>query len=110
MHDPPASQSLPRLGCLSGTFSPSLPDTLDPLVVDRPASLAQQPSNLAIAVATVLPGKLDDVGRKMLLVVTAPRDLALCRAMLPERRTGATLGDVQLCSDLLNAGAATRGA
>jgi hypothetical protein len=37
-------------------------------------------------------------------------DLALCRAMLPERRTGATLGDMQLRSDLLNAGTATRGA
>jgi hypothetical protein len=28
--------------------------------------------------------------------------------MLPERRTGATLGDMQLRSDLLNAGTATR--
>ena len=45
-----------------------------------------------------------------LLVVTTTRDLALCRAMLPERRTGATLGDMQLRSDLLNAGTATRGA
>jgi len=32
------------------------------------------------------------------------------RAMLPERRTGATLGDTQLRSDLLNAGTATPGA
>ena len=30
--------------------------------------------------------------------------------MLPERRTGATLGDMQLRSDLLNACTATRGA
>src|SRR5262249_45619596 len=44
------------------------------------------------------------------LVVTTARDLALRRAMLPERRTGATLGDVQLRSHLLNAGTATRGA
>jgi hypothetical protein len=29
--------------------------------------------------------------------------------MLPERRKGATLGDMQLRSDLLNAGTATRG-
>jgi hypothetical protein len=99
------------LGLFIGDLQPlALPDTLNPLVVDRPASLAQQPSDLAIAVATVLPGKLDNIGRKTLLVVTTARDLALCRAMLPERRTGATLGDVQLCSDLLNAGAATRGA
>jgi hypothetical protein len=57
-----------------------------------------------------LPGKLDNIGRETLLVVTTARGLALCRAMLPERRTGATLGDIQLRSDLLNAGAATRGA
>jgi len=34
----------------------------------------------------------------------------LRRAMLPERRTGATLGDMQLRSHLLDAGTATRGA
>jgi hypothetical protein len=33
-------------------------------------------------------------GGETLLVVTAARDLALRRAMLPERRTGATLGDI----------------
>jgi hypothetical protein len=38
------------------------------------------------------------------------RDLALRRAMLSERRTGATLGHMQLRSHLLNAGTATRGA
>jgi len=57
-----------------------------------------------------LPGKLDNIGGETPLVVTTARDLALCRAMLPERRTGATLGDMQLRSDLLNAGTATRGA
>jgi hypothetical protein len=57
-----------------------------------------------------LPGKLDNIGRETLLVVTTTGDLALCRAMLPERRAGATLGDMQLRSDLLNAGTATRGA
>jgi len=57
-----------------------------------------------------LPGKLDNIGCETLLVVTAARDLALRRAMLPERRTGATLGNMQLRSDLLNAGAAARGA
>jgi|SRR6516165_128186 len=49
-------------------------------------------------------------GRQTLLVVTTVRDLALRRAMLPERRTGTTLGDMQLRSHLLNAGPATRGA
>ena len=45
-----------------------------------------------------------------LLGGVAARDLALRRAMLPERRTGATLGDMQLRSHLLTAGSATRGA
>src|SRR6478672_8598163 len=111
MHDPSASQSLARLGCLLGTFSPSRrQDALDPLVVDYPARLAQQFGDLAIAIAAVLPGKLDNIGSETLLVLTAARDLALRRAMLPERRAGATLGDMQLRSHLLNAGTATRGA
>ena len=86
------------------------PDALDPLVVDYPACLAQQPCDLAIAVAAVLLGKLDNIGRQTLLVLTAARHLALRRAMLSERRAGATLGDMQLRSHLLNAGTATRGA
>src|SRR5262245_11098239 len=61
----------------------SQPRKIDPLVVDSPAGLAQQPGDLAIA---------------------------LRRAVLPERRTGATLGHMQLRSHLLNAGTATRGA
>src|ERR1700745_887909 len=104
MHDPSASQSLPRLDCLGGTFSPSrrqIRSTRLSLII-QPA--CRQFGDLAIAVAAVLPGKLDNIGRETLLVVTTARDLALCRAMLPERRTGATLGDMQLRSDLLNAG------
>jgi hypothetical protein len=86
------------------------PDPLDPLVVDEPAGPAQQLGDLAIAIAAILAGQLDDVGGQPLFIVTASRDLALCRAMLAERRTGATLGDPQLPSNMLNAGAATRGA
>ena len=98
-------------GLFIGDLQPlASPDALDPLVVDCPASLAQQFGDLAIAVAAVLPSKLDNVGGETLLVLTTARDLALRRAMLPERRTGATLGDMQLRSDLLNAGTATRGA
>jgi hypothetical protein len=99
------------LGLLMGNLQPlTSPDPLDPLVVDCPACLAQQRGDLAIAVAAVLPGKLDNIGGETLLVVTTARGLALRRAMLPERRTGATLGDMQLRSHLLNAGSATRGA
>ena len=99
------------LGLLARNLQPlTPPDAFDPLVVDRPARLAQQSCDLAIAIAAVLPGKLDNIGGETLLVLTTARDLALCRAMLPERRTGATLGDMQLRSRLLNAGTATRGA
>jgi hypothetical protein len=83
MHDPSASHSLLRLGCLLGTFSPS--------------RRQMRSTRLSLIIQT-------------LLVLTAARDLALRRAMLPERRTGATLGDMQLRSHLLNAGTATRGA
>src|SRR5262249_12487464 len=77
------------LGLLMGNLEPlTLPDTLDPLVVDCPAPLAQQRGDLAIAIAAVLPGKLDNIGGETPLVVTTARDLALRRAMLPERRTG----------------------
>src|SRR3984893_15464766 len=98
-------------GLFIGDLQPlASPDALDPLVVDYPARLAQQPCDLAIAVAAVLLGKLDNIGGETLLVLTAARDLALRRAMLSERRAGATLGDMQLGSHLLNAGTATRGA
>jgi hypothetical protein len=78
-------------------------------LIAQPA-LAQQSSDLAIAIATVLLSQLDDIGGKPLLIVATARDFALRRAVLPERRTGATLGNMQLRAHLLNAGAATRGA
>ena len=99
------------LGLPGGDLQPlASPDPLDPLVVDQPASPPQKLGNLAIAVAAILPGQLDEVGCQLLFVLTAPRDLALRRAMLPESRTGAALGDRQHTSNMLDAGAATRGA
>src|SRR4051812_34673421 len=50
-------------GLLPGDLQPlASPDPLDPLVVDEPACSAQQLGDLAVAVASVLPSKLDDVG------------------------------------------------
>jgi hypothetical protein len=54
-------------------------------------------------------GLLDDIGRQPSLIVR-PRGTLRASAVLPERRTGVTLGNKQLRADLLNAGAATRGA
>ena len=79
-------------------------------MIDQPPRLAEQPGDLAVAVAAVLPGQFDDVGCQPLFIITALRDLALRRAMLAERRTGAALGDGQLASNMLDAGTATRGA
>jgi hypothetical protein len=70
------------------------PDAFDPLVVDEPAGPAQQLGDLAIAIAAVVSGQLDDVGGQPLFVVTAPREPALRRAMLTERRARTALGDV----------------
>jgi hypothetical protein len=72
--------------------------------------MAQQRCNLAIAVAAILPSQFGHIGGQSFGIFTAPRDLALRRAVLPERRTGAALGDLQMLSDMLDAGAATRGA
>src|SRR5207237_10205831 len=70
------------LGLLRWDLQPlASPDTLDPLVVDYPARLPQQSGDLAIAVAAVLPGQLDNIGRETLLVVTTKRHLAFSRAM-----------------------------
>jgi hypothetical protein len=55
-------------------------------------------------------GELEDVGGELFLVVPAPRKLALRRAMLAERGAGAALGDLELVANVLDAGAATRGA
>ena len=111
MHDPSFSHRRAALGLPGGDLQPlASPDPLDPLVVDQPAGPAQQLGDLAIAVAAILPGQLDDVGRQPLFILTAPRDLALRRAMLAERRAGTALGNRQLSSNMLDAGAATRGA
>ena len=45
-----------------------------------------------------------------LLVVVALWDLALRRAVLPERRTGTALGNAKLTADMLDAGMAACGA
>jgi hypothetical protein len=99
------------LGLPGGDFQPlASPDPLDPFVVDQPASSAQQLGDLAIAIPAVLPGQLNNVVGQPVFIVTAPRYLALRRAMLAERRTGTTLENRQRASNMLDADAATRGA
>jgi hypothetical protein len=57
-----------------------------------------------------LAGQLDDIGREPFLVISAPRALALRRTVLAECCAGAALGDLELVSDVLDAGAAPCGA
>ena len=99
------------LGLLGRHLQPlTAPDPLDKLVVHEPARITQQRADLAVAVAPVLAGELDEVGRQGRLVVAAPRHLALRRAVLAERPTGAALGDVPDVRDRLDASAPARGA
>ena len=98
-------------GLFMGDLQPlTPPDPFHPPIADRPARLTQQGSDLAIAIAAILAGQFDCVGCQLFGILLAPRDLALRRAVLPERRAGATLGDVQIPSDMLDAGATARGA
>ena len=82
---PSASQSRPRFGLFGGNLQPlSPPDPLDALVVDHPSGRRpQQLRDLAIAVAAVLPGQFDDIGREPFLVISTLRCLAF-----PDRPTG----------------------
>ena len=87
------------------------PDPLDPLVIDDPTRRAtQQLDDLAIAKAAVLAGEFDEVGRELRLVVAAPRDLSLGRAMLRKHAADPPLGQLQLTTNMLGAGQAARGA
>jgi hypothetical protein len=70
------------------------PDPLDSPITDRPTRLTQQGSHLAVAIAAILPGQLNHIGGQPCGVFSAPRHLALRRAMLSERRTGTALGHI----------------
>src|SRR5918994_4974333 len=86
------------------------PDPLDPLQVHPPASSPQHGGDPPIAVAAVLDGKGDNVGREPLLVVRGGRDLALRRAVLSEHTAGHALGHAMFGHHMLDAGAAAGGA
>ena len=98
-------------GLFLGNLQPlAPPQPLDPLVVHPPTRISQHRCNLAIAIAAILSSQFDQIGYQAVFIVAAPRDFALCRAMLAERRTSAALGDRQNLPDMLNARPASRGA
>jgi hypothetical protein len=111
MQEPSVSQRRRPFGLFLRNFEPlAPPDALNPRVADEPAGVAQQGRDLAIAVAAIKPGQCNHSSRQPFSIFPAPRDFALRRAMLPERRTGATLKDVQMLLNMIDAGATTRGA
>jgi hypothetical protein len=84
------------------TFEPDhSPDPLHPLVVDQPACVTQQSGNHS---GHTVEQARRNVGRQPILIIAALRHPALRRAMLAERRTRATLGDVKLNANMLDAG------
>ena len=97
------------LWLLGRHFEPlASPDTLDTLVVHRPADVPQQRYDLAITVAAVLACQFDHVARQSLFIFQAPRRLALRRAMLTECRTDAAFGDGQMPPHMLDTDAPAR--
>jgi hypothetical protein len=100
------------LGLPGGNFQPLAPPyPFDPLVVDDPArARPQQLRDLPIAIAAILAGQFDDVGRQPFLVVSALGNAALRGSVLSERPAYPPLGQLQFGSDVINAGPAARGA
>lgn len=101
-------------GLLGGNLQPlAPPDALDPFVVDDPTRLAaQKRSDTAVAVATIATGEFDDVLGQLPLVIPAMGPAPLRRAMLAEGLADPAFGDLlrQNRADVIDAGAATRGA
>jgi hypothetical protein len=87
------------------------PDPLDPLVVDNPAGgRTQHLCDLPITKAAVPAGQLNDVGGQPLLIVWPRRNAPLGGPMLPKHAADPALRQSQLASNVVDAGAAARGA
>jgi hypothetical protein len=97
-------------GLPGGDFQPlAPPDPLDPFVVDDPAChRSQHFRDLPIAVAAILAGQFDDVGGQPLLVVWPSGNAALRGSVLSEHAADPPLGQLQLRSNVVDAGAAAR--
>src|SRR6056297_1726426 len=86
----------------------ALPDALDPFVVHVPARMVQQRRHRPVAVTAILRRQLDDVRRQTIFIRAAPRNLALCRAVLTERAAGAALRYAKRLPHMVDALPATR--
>lgn len=77
---------------------------------EKAAGPTQQRRDPAIAIAAILAGKRDDVGSQNGLVIGRLRKLALRGTMLPQSPACPSLGDIKLRYNVIDAGAAARGA
>ena len=102
----------PPLGLFLGDLKPlASPDAFDPLVVDDPARRrSQKLRDLPVAVPAILAGEFHDIGGQPFFVISPRRRPPLRRSVLSEHTANPAFGQLQLQSDVLNAGAATRGA
>jgi hypothetical protein len=100
------------LGLFGGDLQPlAPPDPLHALVVDDPAGgRTQHLCDLPIAKAAVPAGQLNEVGGQPLLIVGPGRNAPLGGPMLSEHPADPPLGQSQLASNMVDAGAAARGA
>ena len=81
------------------------------LSVKLPAGVAQQGGDSPIAVAAVPAGQLDHVrDQAVLLLVTAVRDTALGRTVLPQHPAGPPFRDPEPVADMVDVFPTVRGA
>ena len=98
---------------LSGwNFQPlASPDPFDPLVIDDPAGgRSQKLRDLPIAIATILASEFDNIGGQSFFVISPRWRPPLRRSVLSEHAAHPSLGQLHLRSDVIDAGASTRGA
>jgi len=101
--------AFPRL--LHGNLQPlTTPQALDTLVVQLPACLSQHRRDPSIPVTTVLPGQLNHVPDKAVLVISRLRNITLCRTMLSQDTTGTAFRYGELAPHQINAVATPCGA
>jgi hypothetical protein len=70
----------------------------------------QHRCDAAIAVATILDGKRDDVGSQSRFIIRCRWSLALRGAMLTQNPACPSFGNAKLSNNMIHAGTATRGA
>ena len=97
------------LGLFPGNLqSFASPQSFDPFVVDLPTRSPEQGRNSAIAIPTILPGKLNHVGNQLRFIGAAFWPAPLGRAVLPQNLADTALRHLQLVANMINTQTAAR--